>query len=103
MAIRSGLRTAIDMAPPWPDQGGHFYRVKTGHFYCRSTAIWFVPEEQRATGICLTRHRESIHDREKTRNRFPVELGVLLMSLIGTQLFLLRLIVLSSARLLFHV
>ena len=29
--------TSIDMAPPWPGQGGHFYRVKTGHFYCRST------------------------------------------------------------------
>src|SRR5262245_14128197 len=38
MAIRSSLGTSIDMAaPPWPGQGGHFYRVKTGHFYCRST------------------------------------------------------------------
>jgi hypothetical protein len=26
------------MALPGPGQGGHFYRVKTGHFYCRSTA-----------------------------------------------------------------
>jgi hypothetical protein len=25
------------MVPPWPGQGGHFYRVKTGHFYCRTT------------------------------------------------------------------
>src|ERR1700732_3394186 len=38
MGIRSAVNTSIAMAPPWPDQGGHFYRVKTGHFYCRSTA-----------------------------------------------------------------
>src|SRR4051794_9446133 len=38
MAIRSGVGTSIGMAPPWPGQGGHFYRVMTGHFYCRSTA-----------------------------------------------------------------
>src|SRR5262249_40248792 len=25
------------MSPPCRAQGGHFYRVKTGHFYCRST------------------------------------------------------------------
>ena len=31
------LSTSVDMVPPWPDQGGHFYRVKTGHSYCRST------------------------------------------------------------------
>src|SRR5262245_55371932 len=37
MVIRSGESTLIDMAPPWPEQGGHFYCVKTGHFYCRST------------------------------------------------------------------
>src|SRR4051794_3302230 len=37
MGIRSGVGTSIDMAPPWPGQGGHFYRVKTGHFYFRST------------------------------------------------------------------
>src|SRR5262245_36080944 len=37
MGIRSWACTLIDMAPPWPDQGGHFYCVKTGHFYCRST------------------------------------------------------------------
>src|SRR5579859_3992334 len=35
--IRSVESTAIDMAPPWPGQGGHFYRVMTGHFYCCST------------------------------------------------------------------
>src|SRR3954454_24523573 len=37
IGIRSGVGTSIAMAPPWPEQGGHFYRVKTGHFYCRST------------------------------------------------------------------
>src|SRR5581483_2425248 len=39
MGIRSGESTLIDMSPPWPEQGGHFYCVKTGHFYCRSTQI----------------------------------------------------------------
>jgi hypothetical protein len=38
MGIRSWENTLIDMVPPWPEQGGHFYCVKTGHFYCRSTA-----------------------------------------------------------------
>src|SRR5690242_14958793 len=42
MGIRSGVGTSVDMAPPWPGQGGHFYRVKTGHFYCRSTAAWLL-------------------------------------------------------------
>jgi hypothetical protein len=37
MEIRSWENTLIDMVPPWPEQGGHFYCVKTGHFYCRST------------------------------------------------------------------
>src|SRR5579859_4111242 len=37
--IRSVESTAIDMAPPWPGQGGHFYRVMTGHFYCCSTVL----------------------------------------------------------------
>src|SRR5581483_10692306 len=37
MGIRSWESTLIDMVPPWPEQGGHFYCVKTGHFYCRST------------------------------------------------------------------
>src|SRR5204862_334571 len=34
---KSGVSTAVVMAPPWPEQGGHFYCVKTGHFYCGST------------------------------------------------------------------
>src|SRR3954454_363930 len=37
MGIRFWLGTPIVMAPPWPEQGGHFYRVKTGYSYCRST------------------------------------------------------------------
>jgi hypothetical protein len=41
MDIRSWENTLIDMVPPWPEQGGHFYCVKTGHFYCRSTPLSF--------------------------------------------------------------
>src|SRR5262245_7946777 len=48
MTIRSGVGTSVDMAPPWPGQGGHFYRVKTGHFYCRSTAA--ISVDRRVTG-----------------------------------------------------
>src|SRR3954447_11332336 len=50
IGIRSGVGTSIAMAPPWPEQGGHFYRVKTGHFYCRSTGGMAEAEALRRHG-----------------------------------------------------
>ncbi len=68
MTIRSPSLDAIDINPPCRAQRGHFYRVKTGHFYCRSTEIAPRNESPPVVVAASAASRNRLRPRSDNRN-----------------------------------